>query len=281
MELFAISEPHEGTPLITAHAGCEGTEPNSRESIVAAYNSPADIVEVDVRVSTDGVAFLMHDNALALSDNEIIPLDHLSWNEIRNVTQSRQGGEVLSVEAFCDLIEQLEHDTSQCPSITKRPFFNLDIKDPSALPSTATIVRLHTLEHRVMFSGLDERGIALAALCIPEMAYFFNADGLLLPDPRQTEQKEARLEEACSLALRHGCKGINLEWTKASEAMVRFIHKRGLFVMLWTVDTEPDMERALGYGPDAITTHYAERLARLVKERGKPGSRPAPPPIQT
>jgi len=279
MELFAIPEPHEGTPLITAHAGCEGTEPNSRESIVAAYNSPADIVEVDVRVSADGVVFLMHDNAMVLSDNEIIPVEHLPWDEIRNEAQCRQGYEVLSFEAFCDLIEELEHGTPR-RTPTKRPFFNLDIKNPSALPSTATIVRLHTLEHRVMFSGLDERGIALAALCIPEMAYFFNADSLL-SDSRQAEYEEARLEEACSLALRHGCKGINLEWTRASAAMVRSIHQKGLFVMLWTVDAAPDIERVLGYGPDAITTHYPERLARMVKEKRESGSGPTQPPTQT
>ncbi len=269
MELFTISGVGRDSPLITAHAGCQGTEPNSRESIVAAYNSPADIVEVDVRASMDGVVFLMHDNALAPSGRESVPLENLSWNEIQQTALSGQQSEMLSFEAFCDLVERLEHGASQSAS-TKRPLFNLDIKDPSALPATATTVRSRRLQHRVIFSGLDERGIALAALCIPDLSYFFNADSFL-PDQNQTKSEEARIEEACSLALLYGCRGINLEWTKASAALVRSIHERGLFVMLWTVDEEPALKRILEYGPDSITTHYPDRLARLVKEGGEQG----------
>ncbi len=273
MELFNIYEEHRATPLITAHAGCQGTEPNSRESIVAAFNSPADIVEVDIRASADGVVFLMHDNVLALDDGENVPLGNLSWNEIVHTLDSRQQREILRFEAFCDFVEEVERGV---PRITapKRPFFNLDIKDPAALPATAAIARSREIMPRVIFSGLDEEGVALAFRRIPDLSYLFNADGML-PGREAAGTEEVGIEEACSLALRCGCKGINLEWTLASAALVHHIHERGLFVMLWTVDDMPAMQRVLKYGPDSITTHYPDRLALLLEDRRKnrPGTR--------
>ena len=49
-----------GKTVITAHSGCEKTEPNSREHILAAIASGAEMIEVDVRM-IDGTLLLSHD----------------------------------------------------------------------------------------------------------------------------------------------------------------------------------------------------------------------------
>lgn len=90
---------------------------------------------------------------------------------------------------------------------------------------------------RVLFSGLDERVVALVALCIPDLSYVFNAN-TLLP-----------------------------EWSKASATLVLSIHKRAPFVMLWTGDEESDMERVIEYEPNSITMHYPDRLAALLNNK--------------
>lgn len=46
--------------VITAHSGCEKTEPNSREHILAAIASGAEMIEVDVRM-VSGTLILSHD----------------------------------------------------------------------------------------------------------------------------------------------------------------------------------------------------------------------------
>ncbi len=51
-----------GLTIITAHSGCEGTPPNSREHIAAAIESGAEMVEVDIRAK-DGCLYLSHDEA--------------------------------------------------------------------------------------------------------------------------------------------------------------------------------------------------------------------------
>lgn len=46
---------------VTAHSGCENTQPNSVASIVTAYKSGADITEIDIRFREDGTPVLSHD----------------------------------------------------------------------------------------------------------------------------------------------------------------------------------------------------------------------------
>ena len=49
-----------GMTVITAHSGCEGTPPNSREHILAAITSGAEMLELDIR-QRDGLLYLSHD----------------------------------------------------------------------------------------------------------------------------------------------------------------------------------------------------------------------------
>lgn len=266
MELFNIHRP-SGRPLITAHAGCQNTVPNSRESIVAAYHSAADIIEVDIRASADGVVFLMHDEAPSAAEGnqmscECTPFEHMSWKEIQTMEGGRS--EAFCLEDFWNLVENFEakadtESSAQAPR--RKPFFNLDIKDPGALSSTAKIVHSHGMRTRVIFSGLEEKGIEQAYLCIPEYSYFFNADNILTD---HFQPRVGAIDKICSLALKYGCKGINLEWVLASSELVRAIHEKGLLVMLWTVDDESAMRQAMHCGPDSITTHFPNRLAELM-----------------
>ena len=50
----------QGKTIITAHSGCENTPPNSREHILAAIASGAEMIEVDVRM-VNGELRLSHD----------------------------------------------------------------------------------------------------------------------------------------------------------------------------------------------------------------------------
>ncbi len=49
--------------IVTAHSGCEGTKPNSKEYIMLAMSSEADFIEVDIR-DNNGNLVLSHDEVL-------------------------------------------------------------------------------------------------------------------------------------------------------------------------------------------------------------------------
>ena len=58
--------------MITAHSGCDGTQPNSMEYISFAAGQPIDALEVDVRRAKDGQLLLTHD---PIGDKPLVTLD--------------------------------------------------------------------------------------------------------------------------------------------------------------------------------------------------------------
>lgn len=237
-------------PCITAHAGCMDTAPNSRESILAAFASEADIVEVDVRLTRDGTIVLSHDDSLSFPTEATSKVKDLSWEEVEQYSTSNSQA-ILRLEAFLDL-------AAECG---REKLLNLDIKDHYSLPAASAMVRSRRLEDSVLFSGLMVDGIKAARACMPDLTYFFNADEMVPLFGMQPTDMEA----ACEVALQYGCRGINLEWTRASEAFVSFAKSKDLMVMLWTADTEAKMRTALTFRPDSLTTNYPDILAQLIE----------------
>ena len=72
-----------GLTIITAHSGCEGTFPNSREHILEAIASGAEMIEVDVRRSGE-LLYLSHD----VSEK---PEDCISLDEFLDMMKMQAG----------------------------------------------------------------------------------------------------------------------------------------------------------------------------------------------
>ena len=245
-----------GRVVITAHAGCMGTRPNSRESIVAAFSSEAEIVEVDIRSTKDGAVILAHDDSLSLKGGGKARLSALLHEDIRRHSAALACTPPLDLEELFSLVAEL--------GATLRPgrptILNLDIKDMDALPRTAALVRKHARQDSVVFSGLDRKGIEAARKELADFRYLFNADAFL----PLSGAEEADMARACSLAREFGCCGINLEWTRVSGTLVRTARDWGLPVTLWTVDSREDMRTVLGFGPHSVTTNRPDLLAALI-----------------
>lgn len=105
---------------VTFHAGALKTKPNSIESIKAALDYGAKVVEFDVSFRPDGTAVIIHDDAPEA--NEGVLLD-----------------EALAVVAT----------DKECK-------INLDIKSTANLPEVDKLVKKHGLFERVFYTGVFE-----------------------------------------------------------------------------------------------------------------------------
>ena len=244
----------QGRPLITAHTGCMDTIPNSMESVVAAFRSPADIVEVDIRVTADGIPILLHDGDLSSRALVSMPVKSLSWDEV-----SRINGLVISLERFLETISEMEGSSV----LDRQKLINLDIKDTDALLTAHAVVRRFKMESRVVYSGLEQEGVVFAEKFLEKRQYLLNIQNGFRTDSDSQDQ----LDAFCEFARTCGCAGINLEWIHASSDVVKRIHAWGLSALLWTVDRDEDMKVVLSYGADSITTNFPDRLALLVRAR--------------
>jgi len=243
-------------PLITAHAGCMGTIPNSRESFVAAFSSKADIIEADIRSTRDGIPVLTHDQSFSINGSAPIKVDSLDWGQLLALVDSGQAEGIMRLETYLDLAAELDNTIRGGGT----SILNLDIKESASLGAVAGIVRNRGRGATVLFSGIKLDGLPEARSALSGLRYLFNADASLIA----AGSHEAGCREVCAIASEFGCAGINLEWTNASARFVSFAREAGFPVMLWTVDRAEDMRTAMAFEPDSITTNKPDILASLL-----------------
>lgn len=136
-----------GNFTITAHTGCENTPDNTLEAVEAAFQSGADIFEVDIRFDQNGVPILAH--------NEPV------------------GGEVELEQVFALM---KTNESILC---------NLDIKVTDHLSAVAALAKEYDLLDRVFYTGIHEFFVEKARTDTPEIPYYLNM--ALVPPAEQTD----------------------------------------------------------------------------------------------
>ncbi len=125
-------------PTVTAHSGCEGTAENSVQSIKKAAEIGADIVEIDIRFTTDGTPVLSHDAPV--------------------------GGETTLEEAFEEI------------SKYKNLLVNLDIKETTYLEAITPLAEKFSLTDRIFCTGIFESDVTAVKAKTPYIKYYLNKD---------------------------------------------------------------------------------------------------------
>ena len=116
----------DGKTIITAHSGCEKTPDNSREHILAAIASGAEMIEVDVRQAADGTLYLSHD----------VPEDIRVRPTLRELFELVESAENLEM--------------------------NLDVKTEGLIEPVMALAREFGLARRIVFTGACNNDRALA-----------------------------------------------------------------------------------------------------------------------
>jgi len=93
-----------GDVLVAAHRAAHARYPeNSIEAIREAIRLNVDIIEIDVKVSKDGIPFLMHDRTMDRTTNGKGDPEELTWQELQKLSVVDKGkitkGKIPSLEA--------------------------------------------------------------------------------------------------------------------------------------------------------------------------------------
>lgn len=215
---------------VTAHAGCMGTHKDSFEAVVAGVQAGADICEVDVNPSSDGTPLLKHDSVLA-----------------------GEAGLVKLSEVFKYISD-------------KSVLLNLDIKDIGVVERTILEASSCGLEERIFMTGITEEDAEKLCSRNLKIGYYLNHDikpQLVVP------QYTSYIEKLVDTINRLGCMGLNSHHRFCTKQAVEIIHKAGLLVSVWTVDTSDTMKKLLEMGVDNITTNRPDLLLELLNSPGK------------
>lgn len=229
-------------PTIVAHRGLHHTLPeNSKEAMLAAWNSGIEWCECDVYLSADGVAVLMHDAKLDRTTEAKGPIAQRAWAELRQIRLKNPDG-TLSECRIPSLEEVLAAMPKGCSML-------IELKTSDNEPLVRETLRL--AEGRsCIIQSFDEANVrhAMRLGKLP-VAYL------------------AGKPEKIEVALAGEWNAINIDFKRIDEQLVERAKAAGKSLGAWTVNEPADIQRMLDLGMDPIITDQPERVRELAAAR--------------
>ncbi len=224
---------------VFAHRGSAHRDPeNTIAAFLEARRLGADGVELDVRRSADGALVVHHDAAI-------------------------EGIGVIADRAVSDLPEEialLSEVLIACGGVEINVEIKNDPNEPGHDGSGALVDQVLSV---VEESGQKD-SVIISSFDLPTLEAVRSADSIIaigwLVDPRVPPLD--LLEDLVT----HGFTAIHPYFAFTDEALVRAAHEAGISVNVWTANLEPDIERLVSLGVDAVITDDVT-VARLVVDR--------------
>lgn len=211
---------------------------NTLASLRSALDRGADAVEIDVRLTRDGVPVLLHDDTLKRLWEIDRPLSALTASQVMELTA---GGIPTLAEAL-SATEGTRVMADLCGGVT-----------PRVADRVLDAVRQSGAEERLYYSAGAQSLLTLRAAA-PEAELAL------------TWTTKAHPRPALLTALRPHY--LNYRFSLVDEDLAHQVHKEGYLLSVWTPDTGRTMRRLLALGADSITTNRIDTLTALRKQRG-------------
>jgi glycerophosphoryl diester phosphodiesterase len=204
---------------------------NSLEAIRAGLGAGADGVEVDVRLSSDGVPVLMHDVDVARTTSGSGRVDEQSLADLR----------MLGVAALDDVLDVVPGDRRLIVELKGTPWEpGHDPAEPLAL-AVGTMLAPRT-SPRLTVSSFNPLALAVFRAVAPDVS-----TGVLTSPAFD-------LRSNLAAAIEGGDAECHVPAEILDPDFVRAAHGAGLLVLAWTVN-EPEVVRTLsGWGVDGVIT---------------------------
>jgi glycerophosphoryl diester phosphodiesterase len=257
-----------GAPVFAAHRGGARLAP---ENTLAAFRDAvdrwgADMLELDVRLTADGVVVVIHDETVDRTTDGTGLVADFELEALREFDAGARfvdpdgarsfAGRGVCVPTFAEVLEAFP-----------RTRLNVEAKCAEAAGPLVDLIRRHGATHRVLVAAEFERNRRAAR-------GYAGAWG-------------ASRSQLRPFWILHRVPVLGALYTPACDALQvpvsyrgrpvvtpRFIeeaHRRNIPVHVWVVDEPDEMRRLIAMGVDAIQTDRPDRLARVLhEERGRP-----------
>jgi len=250
------------SPLIIGHRGASARAPeNTMAAFRLALEERADGIEFDVRLSRDGVPFVIHDDNLRRTGLDPHQVADLKASELKKIDVGKWFDPIcFANEPLPTLKEVLDFFES------KVGLLYLEMKSSGAereklASACCALLNESALKDRVIAECFDLPSIQLlkqidstiktAALFDLRICRPASRDGYRLV-------KDALAVSANEIALHHRL---------ADPKTIKLAKQEGLRVAVWTVDETSWIQRAISDGIDALITNDPEQLVR-ERDRG-------------
>jgi len=206
---------------------------NTIDSLRAALDRGADAVEIDVRLTRDGVPVLLHDDTLKRLWEHDRPLLALSADEVRGLTD---GGVPTLAEAL---------------RATDGHRLMLDLpgtREVRVARRVVDVVREHGAQDRVYYCA-DATAMLAVRGADPSAEIALTWTTLAPPRPTLLDAVRPRW--------------LNYRFGLIDKDLADRVHADGYLISVWTPDTRRSMRRLTALGVDSITTNRVDVLCAL------------------
>jgi glycerophosphoryl diester phosphodiesterase len=242
--------------LVVAHRGASLDQPeNTLPAFESAISAGAEVVELDVRLSADGVAVVMHDPEVSRATDGQGFVHELTLQQLKRLDASKGRGPRAEVATLREVLEAVSGRAGvdlEIKNIPGEPAFD----SPTEAVLTAAFRELEaaSFDGEVLISSFNmitlERSRALA----PELPTGFLTF--------------AAIEPSAALAY---ARGAGHAWVlpqvvallQAGRAFVGEAHDAGIRVGTWVVDDSETMATLFGWGVDAVASNDPELAVRV------------------
>lgn len=236
-------------PKLAAHRGAGKLAPeNTLASLRLGHQHGYRMAEIDVKLSGDGVAFLLHDETLQRTTSGRGRADALSWHELALLDAGSWHSPAYAGETVPSLAAVAAFCRAQDVAL------NIEIKPtPGRERETGAAV---ALDAQVLWDGaaippllssFSEASLEAAREAVPGLPRAWLAD-------RIPQDWSARVAAA-------GCIAVDLDHRLLTKARVDEFHAAGLRIAAWTVNDPKRAGKLLDWGVDTVITDAVDVIA--------------------
>ena len=236
-------------PKLAAHRGAGKRAPeNTLAALRLGHSHGYRMAEIDVKLSADGVAFLLHDATLERTTSGSGRADAMLWRDLATLDAGSWHSPQYAGEPLIPLAAVARWARANGASI------NIEIKPtPGRERETGAAV---ALDAKTLWSGADVKPLLSS----------FSEDALDAAREAAPEFARAWLIEQVpndwrSTIVRLGCIALDAKHTLLTRELVSEVRGAGLRVATWTVNDPVRAAELAGFGVDTIITDAVDVIA--------------------
>ncbi len=238
------------TIKVVAHRGAMKFAPeNTIAAFEKAHQMGADIVEMDIRQTKDGVLIIMHDKTVDRTTNGTGKVSDLTLKEIKQLDAGSWFGEDYKGTEVPTLEEALI-------AIKGKLIPDIDFKSGDVKPLVELLEKHGFLEEAQVTTWSSNWDHLKGLLLVTDKL-------LIRPSPKKVNHRIAALKEALNPPV------VNLEGDETSKALIDEIHNSNMKAWvncLKKYDNKKSMKKAIAAGADYIQADNLDILIPLVRE---------------
>ncbi len=251
-------------PRVFAHrGGCALGPENTMATFERGLAAGADGLELDVHLSSDGVAMVCHDSTLDRTTDASGAINRRTAAELSRIDAGYRWVDAAGNHPFrgrgvgISTLREVLHRFTDVPIIIE-----MKVDHPEMGRAVAAEVRAASAVDRVCAAADGSRAVQGAREALPEMATSATRWDVRLALYRSWAHWPVRRTEYGGYQVPETAGTIRV----VSPTFIRHAHDAALEVQVWTVDEAADMKRLLAWGADALISNRPD-LAVSIRDQ--------------